>query len=235
MPGYLATGQFTGMITQFRNYTIHLGLQPVVTLIHETAGNDEFRSRVGTDDSTKQHFIQLIAACDKSRRLITWNPDNKDLRSVAPGIIDPNKSQTESLRPINLDGIQMSSTPEIELPWRFDGTDPNIPLASTLRFRNGIGGMIYMAACAIAVAYTRLESRNRSHMITVNDSLRMYSMMQTFRDLCDRLLGEDNQIDVAQPLATDEPSNSPLPNRMSETEIKIASSLQNIVGTQVGR
>jgi len=235
MPGYLATGQFTGMITQFRNQTIHLGLQPVVTLIHETAGNDEFRSRVGTDDSTKAHFIQLIAACDKSRRLITWNPDNKDLKAVAPAIIDPNKQQVESLRPINLDGIQMSSTPEIELPWRFDGTDPNIPLANTLRFRNGIGGMIYMSACSIAVAYTRLESRNRSFMITVNDSLRMYSMMQTFRDLCDRLLGEDNQIDVAQPLATDEPTNSPLPNRMSEQEIKILSSTQNIVGAQAGR
>lgn len=235
MPGYLATGQFTGMITQFRNQTIHLGLQPVVTLIHETAGNDEFRSRVGTDDSTKAHFIQLIAACDKSRRLITWNPDNKDLKSVAPAIIDPNKSQVESLRPINLDGIQMSSTPEIELPWRFDGTDPNIPLASTLRFRNGIGGMIYMSACSIAVAYTRLESRNRSFMITVNDSLRMYSIMQTFRDLCDRLLGEENQIDVAQPLATDEPANSPLPNRMSEQEIKILSSTQNIAGTQAAR
>jgi len=235
MPGYLASGQFTGMITQFRNSSIHIGLQPVVTLIHETAGNDEFRSRVGTDDSTKAHFIGLIIACDKSRRLITWNPDNKDLKSVAAGIIDPTKTQTASLKPINLDGIQMSSTPEVELPWRFDGTDPNIPLASTLLFRNGVGGMIYLAACQIAVAYTRLESRNRSHMITVNDSLRMFSMMQTFRDLCENLLGEDNQVDVAQPLATDEPTNSPLPNRMTEQEIKILSSTQNIVGAQPGR
>jgi hypothetical protein len=235
VPGYLATGQFTGMITQFRNQTIHLGLQPVVTLIHETAGNDEFRSRVGTDDSTKRHFIQLIEACDRSRRLITWNPDNVDIRTVAGNIIDPNKGQAPSLKPINLDGIQMSSTPEIELPWRFDGTDPNIPLASTLRFRNGVGGVIYMTACQIAVNYTRLESRNRSHMITVNDSLRMFSIMQTFRDLCDRLLGEENQVDVAQPLATDEPTNSPLPNRMTEAEIKVLSSTQNIVGQQQAR
>lgn len=230
MPGHVATGQFTGMITQFRNNAILLALQPVVTLIHEIAGNDEFRSRLGTDDSTKRHFIQLISACDKSRRLVTWNPESKDLKAVAPELIDPKKEQTESLRPINMDGIQMSSTPEVEIPWRFDGTDPNIPLASTLRFRNGVGGAMYLMACQIAVGYTRLESRNRSWMITVNDSLRMYSYMQTFRDLCDNLMGEENQIDVAQPLATDEPAGSPIPNRMTEQEIKVLSSTQNIVG-----
>lgn len=223
----IAAGQFTGMITSFRNQTILLGLQPVVNLMTEIVGNDEFKNRAGTDDSTKTHMIQLIAACDKTRRLITYNPDHVDLRAVAPELIDASVEQKESLKPINLDGIQLSSAPEIEVPHRFDGSDPNIPLFDKLQFRNGVGGTLYFAACGIATNYTRLESRNRSYMITVNDSLRMYSYMQTFRDLCDNLLGKANQVDIAQPLATDEPSNNSLPNRVGEKAVVVSSSAQN--------
>ena len=228
----IAAGQFTGMITSFRNQTILLGLQPVVNLLTEIVGNDEFKNRAGTDDSTKSHMTQLIAACDKTRRLITYNPDHADLKAVAPDLIDASQEQRESLKPINLDGIQLSSSPEIEVPHRFDGSDPNIPLYEHLQFRNGVGGTLYFAASAIAVNYTRLESRNRSYMITVNDSLRMYSYMQTFRDLCDNLLGKANQVDIAQPLATDEPPNNSAPNRIGEQTVVVSTSAQNSATTK---
>lgn len=221
----IATGQFTGMITSFRNQTILLGLQPVINLMTEIVGNDEFKNRAGSDDSTKAHMIQLIAQCDKTRKVITYNPDQADLKAVAPELIDLKVVQGSSLNPINLDGIQLSSGPEIEVPYKFDGTDPNIPLFEKLQFRNGIGGILYGAACSIAVNYTRLESRNRSYMLTVNDSLRMYSYMQTFRDLCDQFLGKSNQVDIAQPLATDEPTNNSAPNRANETAVVISSSM----------
>lgn len=224
---HVAAGQFTGMITSFRNQTIMVGMRPVINLLTEIVGNDEFKNRAGTDDSTKAHMVQLIADCDKSRRLITYNPTNLDLKAVAPELIDTKIAQKAGINPINLDGIQMSSTPEVELMWRFDGTDVNIPLWEKLEFRNGIGGLLYGAASMIAVGYTRLESRNRSYMITVNDSLRMYSFMQTFRDLCDSLLGKDNQVDIAQPLATDEPVNISPPNRVGESTVVIGTSLQN--------
>ena len=223
----IAGGQFTGMITSFRNQTILLGLQPVVNLLTEIVGNDEFKNRSGTDNSTKEHMTQLIAACDKQRRLITYNPDEVDLLAVVPELIATDQEQKESLRPINLDGIQLSSSPEVEVPHRFDGSDPNLPLFEDLQFRNGVGGTLYFAASGIAVNYTRLESRNRSYMITVNDSLRMYSYMQTFRDLCDNLLGKDNQVDIAQPLATDEPPNNSAPNRVGEKTVVVSTSQQN--------
>lgn len=226
----VAKGNFTGMITTFRNKSIMIGMQPVVNLLTEIAGNDEFANRAGTDDSTKRHMTQLIAACDKQRRLITYNPENVDIKAIAENLIDPANPQGSSLKPINLDGIQMSSSPLVELMWQFDGSDPNLPLWENLHFRNGIGGILYGTASAIAVGYTRLESRNRSHMITVNDSLRMFSFMQTFRDLCDQLLGHENQVDIAQPLATDEPSNVSAPNRTGEQAVVFGTSTSN--GTQ---
>lgn len=223
----IAAGQFTGMITKFRNTTILLGLQPVVNLLTEIVGNDEFKNRGGTDDSTAVHMLQLIAACDKTRRIITYNPDHVDLMAVAPELIDAKQEQKESLRPINLDGIQLSSGPEIEVPHRFDGSDPNIPLFENLQFRNGVGGTLYFSASQIAVYHTRLESRTRSYMLTVKDSLRMYSYMQTFRDICDSQLGRANQVDIAQPLATDEPANNSAPNRVGEKPVVISTSNQN--------
>lgn len=223
MTEQVAVGNFTGMITRFKNQSILLGMRPCVDLLHEIVGNDEFNNRVGTDDSTQAHMNQLIGMCDRTRRVITYNPEDVDIMSV----LDADIELSESLRPINLDNIQMSSTPLIEIPWMFDGTDVNIPIWSSLQFRNGIGGMLYSAASQILVQYTRLESRNRSYLITVNDSMRMYSMMQTFRDLCDRFLGHDNQMDIAQPLATDEPTNNPAPNRIGNPSVSFGSSLQN--------
>jgi len=218
-----AQGNFRGMITTFKNQTIIMGMRPVVDLLHEIVGNDEFNNRSGTDDSTQRHFIQIIAKCDEARRVITYNPDNIDVQSI----IDPNVTQAASALPLSNDLIQLANAPLVELPWLFDGTDINLPLWEHLRFRNGIGGVIYGAASLIAVNYTRLESRNRTYMITVNDSIRMYSYMQSFRDICDRFLGKDNQMDVAQPLATDEPTNNSPPNRVGSTAVTWGTSAQN--------
>jgi len=209
----IAKGQFTGMITTFRNQSLLVGLQPCVTMLQELASNDEFQNRAGVDDSTKRHFIQLIQACDKNRRMITYNPDQADIKAI---IDIGRKLEDNMVKPLTADTIQLSSTPMIEVPWQFDGSDPNIPLFDALRFRNGVGGLLYGAACNMVVAYTRIESRNRASMITVNDSLRVYSLMQSFKDLCDRLLGEANQVDVSQPLQTDEPAGLISPNRIAE-------------------
>jgi len=215
----VAQGQFTGMITRFKNQTIILAMQPCINLLTELVGNDEFKNRAGTDDSTKEHLTQLLAGCDKRRRMVTYNKDSVDLQSI----LDVDTSLESSMNPIALDGIQLGSGPEVEIPWNFDGTDPNIPLHKDLHFRNGVGGMLYDVACRILVNYTRLESRHRTQMITVNDSKRMYSYMQTFHDLSNLLLGSDNQVDVAQPLATDEPANSSAPNRVGETSVNLGS------------
>jgi len=214
----VAAGQFQGMITSFRNRTILVALQPCVTLLQELANNDEFQNRAGTDDSTKAHFIQLLQACDRSRRMITFNPEKVDIKSI----IDIDKKLEESQKPLMGDAVQLSSTPPVELPWRFDGTDPNIPLFDALRFRNGVGGLIYGAACDMVVAWTRLESRNRAYMITANDSLRMFTMLQSVKDLVDRLLGTNNQVDIAQPLQTDEPAGIISPNRANEVALSVA-------------
>jgi len=220
---YLATVNFTGMRTEISNQTIIMGMRPCVDLLTEIVGNDEFDNRSGTDDSTKNHMIQLIENCDRTRRLITRNPNELDIKSV----VDYDIPLEASLSPIAMDNVQMASRPKLQLPWRFDGSDPNIPTWDTLRFRNGLGGVLYGHTSNILVQYTRLESARKTWMITVADSLRMHSLMQSFRDICDKLLGHDNQVDIAQPLATDEPSNSPLPNRITETAVEYGSSLQN--------
>jgi hypothetical protein len=220
---HVAAGQFTGAITAFKNQHIQLAIRPCIDIITELVGNDEFKSRAGTDDSTKRHFVQLIRKADQARRLITYNAENVDIKAI----VDIDGDLQDSLKPLATDTVQLGSTPDVEIPWRLDGTDENIPLWSELHFRNGIGGVLYSSICSIVVAWTRLESRNRSHMITVNDSLRIWSHLQGFYDLCDRLLGVENQVDLAQPLATDEPEGVVPPNRLNESVIAPGSSIQN--------
>lgn len=219
----VATGQFTGLIPIMKNRHIPIAISACIDIVTELVGNDEFKSRSGTDDSTRDHFVQLIVAADKQRRLITYNAEGHDIKAI----IDVDSQLEDSLKPLSSDGIQLTSLPDFEIPWRFDGTDPNIPLWGELHFRNGIGGVFYANICQCIVAWTRLESRNRAAMITVNDSIRMYTYLQSFHDLCVRLMGSDNQKDLAQPLATDEPTNVVPPNRKNETVIRAGTSLQN--------
>lgn len=216
----VASGQFTGAFTTLRNRSIVLACQPVITLCHEIVGNDEFSSRNGTDLSTQQHYRQLIAQCDKLRKMVTYNSNQVDLGSL-PGVLDVDVPQEPSLAPLSMDHTQLTSSVELVLPWALDGSDPNLPLIHQLEMRDSLGPIIYGSACDILVTYTRLESRHRSHMITVNDSFRAFSAIQTFRDLVDRLLGPDNQVDVAAPLATDEAAVSNVPNRVTELGVDV--------------
>ena len=109
MTEQVAVGNFTGMITRFKNQSILLGMRPCVDLLHEIVGNDEFNNRVGTDDSTKAHMIQLVGMCDRTRRVITYNPEDIDIMSV----LDADIELSESLRPVSYTHLTLPTNREV--------------------------------------------------------------------------------------------------------------------------
>jgi len=212
-----AQEQFRNMILEMRNYHIAAGLKPLMLLRSEIVHSEELADRGGIDSPAQAHFLALLGDADKWRRRLTHNPDNEPLGNKIAKAIDANATMDEGTSPFGGDDIQMGTNGLFELPWAFDGTDPNIPLNSQLAMSDN--GRILLGAVDIAiVAWTRINSRDRSAFITRFDSMRIYGLYQQILGYLQTFAGDDNRVDVAQVEATDEPRGpGNAPNRVTET------------------
>ncbi len=209
--------QFRDAIIEMRNRHISAGLAPLFLMREEFITNDDLTDRGGMDNPTQVHLIGLLANADRWRRRLTHNPDELALGDAIQEAIDADLEIVDADNPFGGDEIQAGSLGLHQIPFALDGSDENIPLSSKLKL-SAQNGVILLGAIDIAiVAWTRLNSRDRSGFITQSDSLRIYGMYQQIYAYLVSFGGDDNRVDVAQVRATDEPrgpQNSP--NRKTE-------------------
>lgn len=209
--------QFRDLITEIRNHDVAAALRPLIELRYEIVHAEDLKSRGGVDNASRNHFLELLQDCDRWRRRVTHNPEPKPLDDLVADAADVTKELGEGENPFGHDDIQMGATHLFPLPWDFSGADSNIPLTSQLVL-GGFGQILLLGVDTAIVAWTRLESRNRSHSITGKDSQRIYGLYQRLYSGLVTFGGDENQIDIAQVLATDEPRGPDnAPNRVTET------------------
>jgi len=211
--------QFRRAIVEFRNLHIAAALGPLFDFRSEVVANDEFGVRGGLDETTKDHYVQQLLACDRMRRRVTYNPEKTPLGDLIEQAIDTQQTLLGSTRPFGGDDVQEAPGGLISLPWAIDGTDPNIPLASQLNFRSQNALILLGALDRAAVNWTRLESRFRSTFIYVKDSMRMYGSYVQVLEYLNAFAGDANRVDMA---AGVRPTEEPLgptdsPNLRTET------------------
>ena len=212
--------QFRRAIVTFRNMHIIAGLDPLIRMRTELVSNDEFQDRGGTDNPTKLHLTQLLLDADKMRRHVTHNPDGLPLGDKIAKAVDPNAKIEVGEKPFGGDDIQTASGGLIDLIYSLDGSDPNIPLHSQLDkgFINGRGMLLLGAIDRAIVNWTRLNSRERTRFITHADSMRVYGEYQEILGFISMYLGDENRVDVAQVLPSQEPLGpTDSPNIKGET------------------
>ncbi len=209
--------QFRDLIPQCRNHDIAAGLQPLMLLRREVVHSEDIRDPGGLDDASRDHFVQLLANADRWRRRVTHNPEDADLGVLIAEAIDAESDIADAQKPFAGDDIQMGATNLYDLPWDFSGGDPKIPLFSSLDLSGN--GRIFLSAIDMAIkAWTRLNSRERSHYITRFDSLRIYGLYQRMYAYLITFGGDDHRVDVAQLDASREPRGPEnAPNRVTET------------------
>lgn len=212
--------QFRRAITTFRNLHIIAGLEPLITLRTELVANDEFMSRGGTDDPTRDHLMALLDNCDRIRRHVTHNPDSLPLGDKIAKAINPNASIEIGENPFGGDDIEQQSGGLIDLIYLLDGTDPDIPLNSQLNpnFIKSRGMLLLGAIDRAIVNWTRLNSRDRTRFLTREDSMRVYGGYQEILGFIQMYLGTEKRVDVAQVLPSQEPLGpTDSPNLKGET------------------
>jgi len=208
--------QFVDAIVEFRNPHINAGLTPLMTLREELVTNDDFRDRGGIDDITRDYFLALLINCDKWRICVTYNPDGTDIETLKANATNPDAIESDPT-PFATDNIQQGTLGLQTLNFALDGSDPNIPLRSALNLTPN-ASVVLGAIDRCIVAWTRLNSRERSSHITKYDSLRILGYYQNARDYLMTFGGDANRVDVANVRATDEPRGPEnAPNRLTET------------------
>jgi hypothetical protein len=209
---------FRRVITEIRNQHIVAALQPVMLFREELVMSDDFSARFGLDNTSRDHFLKHLLNCDRMRRRVTYNPEGVPLGDSIAKAIDPTGTIETGVKPSGGDEIQGQTVGMFLLPWDFSGADPNIPMLSSLNMASGVGIILLNAIDAAITQWTNVESRLRSKFITVTDSLRMYGNYQQIYTYLMDFGGDNNQVDIANPRATDialGPDNAP--NRRSET------------------
>ncbi len=210
--------QFRRAIITLRNLHIAAALSPLMTLRAELLANDELSDRGGFDDPTRDHLIQLLVHCDRWRRRVTHNPDKADLGTKIEQAIQTQATITIGENPFGGDDIQNQSGGLIDLPFALDGSDPDIPLSSQLKLKSTHAIVLLGAIDKAIVAWTRLNSRDRTRFITRFDSLRIYGHYQEILGYLVSFGGDLNRVDVAQVLPSEEPLGpDDSPNRRAES------------------
>ncbi|MGE4190738.1 MAG: hypothetical protein AB7G12_12680 [Thermoanaerobaculia bacterium] len=224
------------MTTKLRNRHINAGIFPLILFRQELLGNDDLSNRGGFDSPTQAHFVELLVYADRWRRRITHNPDKASLgdkiehaitvykkdKSGAKILDGQNKPVEVTIRdaenPFGGDDIQNATGGLTDLQFALDGSDDDIPLMSKLQMKSGNALLLLGAVDQAIVAWTRLNSRDRTRFITRFDSMRIYGMYQEILGYLASFGGDDNIIDVAQVLPSQEPLGpDDSPNRKAET------------------
>ena len=212
--------QFRRALTTLRNLHIAAALSPVFTMRSELLANDELSDRGGFDDPTRHHLLQHLVHCDRWRRRVTHNPDALELGDKIERAIDPAAQIEIGQSPFGGDDIQNQSGGLIDLPYALDGSDPDIPVQSQLKLKSTHAIVLLGAIDRCIVAWTRVNSRDRTRFITRFDSMRIYGHYQEILGYLVSFGGDENRVDVAQVLPSDEPlGSSDSPNRRGEGSV----------------
>lgn len=225
-----AKEQFRRAIVTLRNLHIVAALSPLFTLRAELLANDELSDRGGFDDPTQLHLKSHLMHCDRWRRRVTHNPDQVDLGDKIERAINPNAVIELGESPFGGDDIQNQSGGLIDLPYALDGSDPDIPLQSQIKLKSTNALVLLGAIDKAIVAWTRLNSRDRTRFITRFDSMRIYGNYQEILGYLIAFGGDNNRVDVAQVLPSEEPLGpADSPNRRSESVNNAATIVSDVV------
>lgn len=210
---------FSRAITAFRNQHIMRAMVPLFTLRKEICFNDDLQLESGIDTTTRDHFLRFLVLADKHRRHITYNPTKVNLKYIEQAI-NVDAPLRELPNPFGGDEVQRGSGPIVDLPWKLDGSDPNIPMLSKMINAGAPGVSMLLALDTIITTWTRLHSRKRSRFISVDDSLVMYGEYNDFLSNLATFSGDDAHMHIAAVNPSEEPLGvNSSPNMRAEPTI----------------
>ena len=208
---------FEDAITRFRNRSIHTYVGHCLLFRGQILQDGEFGVQSGWDSATNDFIIEHLLRLDLLRRKITHNPSSVDIktleeraRSLQISLLD----EKDDFTPLG-EEIARPAGREFDLPYKLDGTDPNIPLLTGVNLRNVDARMFLTALDQHIVEATRLDSRFATYRITPRESLMLYSSLCELFDVAISFGGDGNRLPIPHGVRPSEEPRGPnaSPNR----------------------
>ena len=215
----LGKDTFEDAITRFRNRSIHTYVGHCLLFRGQILQDGEFGVQSGWDTATNEFIIEHLLRLDLLRRKITHNPSSIDLRTLeerARSLKITLMDEIDDFAPLG-EEIARPAGREFDLPYKLDGTDPNIPLLTTVNLRNVDARMFLTALDQHIVEATRLDSRFATYRVTPRESLMLYSSLCELFDVAISFGGDTNRISIPHGVRPSEEPRGPgaSPNRES--------------------
>ena len=197
----LGNDTFQDAITRFRNRSIHAYVGHCLMFRGQILQDGEFGVQSGWDTATNEFMLEHLLHLDFLRRKITHNPQEEDIKTLEERARDLSVTlpDDQNLKSPLGDEVARPAGREFDLPYRLDGTDPNIPLLSQIDLRNVDARMFATALDQHIVEATRLDSRYATYRITPRESLMLYSSLSELFDMCVSFGGDGNRISIPVP------------------------------------
>lgn len=210
---------FEDAITRFRNRSIHTYVGHCLLFRGQILQDGEFGVQSGWDTATNEFIMEHLVRLDFLRRKITHNPQKTDIKTLQERARDLSISLPDDVNQQSPAGEEVARPAgrEFDLPYRLDGSDPNIPLLSEVDLRNVDARMFVTALDQHVVEATRLDSRFATYRITPRESLMLYASLSELFDMAVSFGGDENRVPVPHGVRpSEEPRGaSASPNRES--------------------
>ena len=212
---------FEDAITRFRNRSIHTYVGHCLLFRGQILQDGEFGVQSGWDTATNEFIIEHLLRLDLLRRKITHNPQSVDIRTLeerARNLSVTLYDEQDNLAPLG-EEIARPAGREFDLPYKLDGSDPNIPLLSEVNLRNVDARMFLTALDQHIVETTRLDSRYATYRITPRESLMLYSSLCEIFNIAVSFGGDANRLSIPHGVRPSEEPRGPeaSPNRETMT------------------
>lgn len=217
----LGTDTFEDAITRFRNRSIHTYAGHCLLFRGQILQDGEFGVQSGWDTATNEFILEHLMHLDFLRRKITHNPQSLDIKTLeerARNLEISLPDDVNKLSPLG-DEVARPAGREFDLPYRLDGTDPNIPALGSVDLRNVDARMFLTALDQHIVEATRLDSRFATYRITPRESLMLYASLSELFDMCVSFGGDENRMAIPHGVRpSEEPQGAAAsPNRERST------------------
>mgnify|MGYP000898992561 CR=1 FL=1 len=207
----LGKDTFEDAIVRFRNRSIHTYVGHCLTFRGQILQNGEFGVQSGWDSATNDFIKEHLVRLDFFRRKITHNPQSVDIKTLEERARDLKVSLPEEMNDkASLgDEVARPGGREFDLPYRLDGSDPNIPLLNQVDLRNVDARMFVTALDQHIVEATRLDSRFATYRITPRESLMLYASLGEMYDMCESFGGDKNRLPIPHGVRPSEEPRGP--------------------------
>ena len=213
----LGQDTFEDAITRLRNRSIHTYVGHCLTFRGQILQDGEFGVQSGWDTATNEFIMEHLVRLDYLRRKITHNPQSVDIKTLEERARDLSISLPDDVNEKSPAGEEVARPAgrEFDLPYKLDGSDPNIPLLGAIDLRNVDARMFVTALDQHIVEATRLDSRFATYRITPRESLMLYGSLCELWDMVVSFGGDENRVPIPHGVRPSEEPRGPeaSPNR----------------------